>query len=135
MDRSGCRRYSRAVGFLRRKDERAIPKSGTPEFEEAVRGSAIPDSRSVSMGEQGWTDPSSAETIDLRGTDTGDQVEEVLREHGIDPDKKGQTIDASKFPGLRTALFSVLVRQVPNADGIGGGVSTPKRQPPEADRE
>jgi hypothetical protein len=135
MDRSGCPRYSRAVGFLRRKDERAIPKSGTPEFEEAVRGSAIPDSRSVSMGEAGWTDPSSAETIDLRGTGTGDQVEEVLREHGIDPDKKGQTIDASKFPGLRTALFSVLVRQVPNADGIGGGVSTPKKQPPKVDRE
>jgi hypothetical protein len=123
------------VGFLRRKDERAIPEPGSPEFEEAVQGSAIPDSRSVSMGEPGWTDPSSAETIHLRETGTADQVEEVLRGHGIDPDKKGQTIDASKFPGLRKALFSVLVRQVPNAGGIGGGVSTPKRQPPEPDRE
>jgi hypothetical protein len=115
------------VGFLR-KDERAIPKPGTPEFDEAVQGSAIPDSQSVSMGEPGWTDPSAAETIDLRGSDKREEFEEVLREHGIDPDKKGQTIDASKFPGLRKALLSVLVGQVPNADGIGGGISTPNKQ-------
>ena len=123
------------MGFLRRKDERAIPEPGTPEFEEAVQGSAIPDSQSVSMGEPGWTEPFSSETIDLRGTDKQDEVEEVLREHGIDPDKKGQTIDASKFPGLRKALLSVLVRQVPNAGGIDGGISTRKQPPPEPSDE
>jgi hypothetical protein len=123
------------VGFLRRKDEQAIPAPGTPEFEEAVQGSAIQDSQSVSMGEPGWTEPSSSETIDLRGSDKQDEIEAVLREHGIDPDKKGQTIDASKFPGLRKALLSVLVRQVPNADGIGGGISTRKQPPPEPSDE
>jgi hypothetical protein len=123
------------VGFLRRKDERAIPKPGTPEFEAAVEGSAIPDSQSVSMGEPGWTDPSSSETLDLGGSGKQAEVEEVLREHGIDPDQKGQTIDASKFPGLRKALLSVLLRQVPNADGIGGGIPTRKQSPPDRSEE
>src|ERR687898_134178 len=66
-------------GFLRRKDQDAIPKPGTPEFEAAVRGSAIPDSQSVAMGEAGWTSTSSSDaqiehssqTIDLRGTARG----------------------------------------------------------------
>ena len=128
--------------FLRRKDERAIPEPGTPEFEAAVRGSAIPDSRSVSMGDAGWTSPDaggverSSEAIDLRGSGKRGQVEEVLRQHGIDPDKKGQTVDASKVPGLRKALVSVLFGgglRPPNTDGFGGGIPAPKRQPPEGD--
>jgi hypothetical protein len=122
-------------GFLRRKDERAIPEPGSPEFEAAVRGTAIPDSQSVSMGESGWTDPGSSETIDMRDSPKRDEVETVLRQHGIDPDRKGQTIDASKVPGLRRALLGVFLGQVPNADGIGGGISAPERQPPEPDDE
>lgn len=59
----------------------------------------------------------------------------MLRQHGIDPDQKGQTIDASKVPGLRKALLGVLMRQVPNAGGIDGGISTPKQPPPEPDAE
>src|SRR5512134_745915 len=98
--------------FLR-KDEDAIPKPGTPEFDAAVRGSAIPDSQSVSMGETGWTSALgadteveiSSETVDLRGSGHRQEVEQVLREHGIDPDKPGQTIDATQVPGLRDALL------------------------------
>ena len=48
-------------GFLRKKDERAIPEPGTPEFEAAVQGTALPDAQSVSMGEAGWTNPDSAD--------------------------------------------------------------------------
>jgi hypothetical protein len=91
-----------------------------------VQGSAIPDSQSVSMGEEGWTDPGSSQTLDLRGTDRRDQVKEVLREHGIDPEKKGQTIDASQVPGLREALLKALFRGVPNSGGIGRGI--PKKR-------
>jgi hypothetical protein len=124
------------MGLFRRKDERAIPQPGTPEFDEVVKGSALPDGsggQSVSMGESGWSNPDqadvevSSETVDLRGTDTREDVEDVLREHGIDPDQKGQTIDASKVPGLRSALLRVLVGKVPNSEGIGGGVKPPKR--------
>ena len=132
------------MGLFRRKDERAIPQPGTPEFDQAVQGSALSDSqsgRSVSMGDSGWTDPaeahveSSSETIDLRGTGKRDEVEEVLREHGIDPDKKGQTIDASEVPGLRGALLKVLFGQVPNSGGFGGGIPGPKGSSSKSDDE
>jgi hypothetical protein len=126
--------------WLRRKDERAIPEPGTPEFEAAVQGSAIPDSQSVSMGDSGWTSPGvaeverSSETIDLRGSGQREEVEQVLREHGIDPEKKGQTIDASEVPGLRKALLSALFGTgLPGGGGFGDGVPAPKKQPPEAD--
>ncbi len=123
-------------GFLRRKDEKAIPEPGTPEFEAAVQGSALPDSQSVSMGESGWTSPDakvekSSQTIDLRGTGARQEIEEALRESGIDPDKKGQTIDASSVPGLQEKITGILGRMmpVPNAGGFGGGISPPKQDP------
>jgi hypothetical protein len=96
--------------FLKKKDERAMPDPGTPEFEAMVAGSAIPDDRSVSMGDEGWTQPGASQTLDLRGTGKRDEVKQVLREHGIDPDQKGQTIDASQVPGLREALIKALFR-------------------------
>jgi hypothetical protein len=109
------------MGLFRRKDERAMPESGTPEFEAAVAGSAIPDSQSVSMGESGWTQPGASQTIDLRGSGKREEIKHVLREHGIDPEK-GQTIDASQVPGLREALLGVLFKGVPNSGGIGDGI-------------
>jgi hypothetical protein len=120
------------VGLFKRKDERAMPDPGTPEFDAMVEGSAIPDGKSVSMGESGWTQPGSSQTVDLRGTGRREEVEEVLREHGIDPDKKGQTIDASQTPGLKEALLKAVFGgsvDIPNAGGFGGGVSPPKQDP------
>jgi hypothetical protein len=133
-------------GFLRRSDERAMPEPGTPEFEAAVAGTAIPDSQSVSMGESGWTSTAAADarveqprqTIDLRGSGHRPQIEAVLREHGIDPDKQGQTIDASTVPGLRKALLSVLFGagvRTPDTDGFAGGIPAPKQGPKRPDRE
>jgi hypothetical protein len=123
-------------GFLRKKDERAIPEPGTPEFDAVVQGSALPDSQSVSMGESGWTSPDSKaevsnQTIDLRGTGAREEIEEALRESGIDPDKKGQTIDASSVPGLQEKISGILGKMmpVPNAGGFGGGISPPKQDP------
>ncbi len=140
-------------GFLRKKDERAIPEPGSPEFDAAVRGSALPTSeggQSVSMGEAGWTNPDTAhqaleqlgidpshaqqssQVLDLRGTGAREQVLKALREHGIDPDKKGQTINASTIPGLQEAVFRALGQagvQIPNAGGFGGGVAAPRQDP------
>ncbi|HEY7267299.1 MAG TPA: hypothetical protein VH501_06360 [Solirubrobacterales bacterium] len=87
-----------------------MPEPGTAEFEKAVAGTAIRDSQSVSMGEPGWTQPGGSQTIDLRGSGKREEIQRVLREHGIDPDKEGQTIDASQVPGLREALLSALFR-------------------------
>ena len=88
----------------------ARPPPGSPEFEAAVQGSALPDSQSVSMGQPGWTQPGSPQSIDLRGTGKREEIQQVLREHGIDPDKKGQTIDASSVPGLTKALLTALFK-------------------------
>lgn len=121
--------------FLRRNDEKAIPEPGTPEFEAAVAGTAIPDAQSVDMGESGWTQPGAdvdRERIDLRGTGAREQVEKTLREHGIDPDKEGQTIDASTVPGLQAAIMAALGQagiRIPSAGGITGGVSPPAQDP------
>ena len=139
-------------GFLRR-DDRAMPEPGTPEFEAAVAGTAIPDSQSVSMGASGWqsaspadaalrslgVDPSEARIeasehhrVDLRGTGARERVEAVLREHGIDPDRKGQRVDASGVPGLQRAILAALGMaglKIPNAEGIGGGISPPQVDP------
>ena len=126
------------MGLFKRKDERAMPDPGTPEFDAMVEGSAIPDAQSVSMGEAGWTSTPpgeverSSESIDLRGTDTGEKLRETLKEHGIDPDKQsGQTIDASSVPGLRESIGSILggMMNLPNAGGFGGGISAPKQDP------
>jgi hypothetical protein len=103
-----------------------MPEPGSPEFEEMVEGSAIPDAQSVSMGEEGWTQPSSSQTVDLGGTGKREEIQEVLREHGVDPDKPGQTIDASQVPGLREALLKVLFKTSPNSGGIGAGI--PKKR-------
>jgi hypothetical protein len=118
-------------GFLKKKDERAIPEPGTPEFEAAVQGTALPDAKSVSMGESGWSSPDSKQTIDLRGTGAREEVEEALRDSGIDPDKKGQTINAADVPGLQEKLTGILGKMmpVPNAGGFGGGISPPKQDP------
>jgi hypothetical protein len=127
-------------GFLRRKDEQAIPQPGTPEFEAAVQGSALPESQggqTVSMGQPGWTDPgkarveTSSETIDLRGTGAREQIEQALRESGIDPDRQGQTIKASSVPGLQEKITGILgqMMRVPNAGGFGAGISPPKQDP------
>jgi hypothetical protein len=92
------------MGLFRRKDERAIPEPGTPEFDQAVEGSALPDDsggQSVSMGEPGWTEPR--------------KVPEPAEE-------------APKDPRYRSALLRVLSGKVPNSEGIGGGIN-PKPPP------
>jgi hypothetical protein len=143
-------------GFLRRKDEKAIPEPGSPEFEAAVQGSALPSSesgQSVSMGQAGWTNPDTAhqalqqlgidpsnvqveqsgnQALDLRGTGARERVLKALREHGIDPDQEGQTINAATIPGLQEAIFRALGQagvQIPAAGGFGGGVAAPQQDP------
>ncbi len=119
------------LDFIRRRNERAIPEPGTPEFDAAVGGSAIPDSQSVSMGERGWT--STTQRLEMRDSEARAKVEGVLREHGIDPDREGQTIDAGTVPGLSEAILAALGAsgvKIPDAGGFGGGVSAP-----EVDRE
>jgi hypothetical protein len=141
------------LDVLRRKDEQGMPEPGSPEFQAAVEQSAIPDSQSVSMNESGWkeadsthdalkqlgidattvsAESTSSQTIDLRGSGAREQIIEVLRTHGIDPDEQGQTIDASTVPGLQEAIFSALGQagvDIPRAGGFGGTVGAPQADP------
>jgi hypothetical protein len=138
--------------FLRRKDESAMPDPESPEFQATVEGSTLPGSQGVAAGEGSWSsvgdatsaeelgkrvaaqmgiDPgsvevdrsSSSQTVDLRGTGAREELLEVLKQHGIDPDKQGQQVDASTVPGLQEAIFKVLGAagvQIPGmADGPG----------------
>ena len=133
--------------YLRRRHERerAIPEPGSANFESAVSGSALPGSEREGVSWASVGDAKSAEelgrraaarlgaeepkvpaseAIDLRGTGARGQVEEVLREHGVDPDRH-QTIDASKVPGLGEAIMAVLktagVRLPGPVRDVGGG--------------
>jgi hypothetical protein len=87
------------------------------------------------MGEAGWASsdsPQPGQTIDLRGTGARDQVLKALREAGIDPDKKDQTIDASTVPGLQESIFRALGKagvQIPGAGGFGGGIAPTQQDP------
>jgi hypothetical protein len=96
--------------FLRRKDEKAIPEPGTPEFEAAVQGSAISDEQSVSMGESGWA--STEGTGDAQ--QIPDEARQALEQLGIDPgradvevEQSSQTIDL-RGTGAREEIEAAL---------------------------
>jgi hypothetical protein len=116
--------------FFKRKDE-AMPKPGTPEFEAAVQGTAIPDSQSVSMGEAGWTS-----TSPEAGTSAADALKqagigpEQAKALGIDPDnvevtQSSQTIDL-RGSGAREKIEEVLREKGidPDAEGQTVDAST-----------
>ena len=101
------------MGLFRRKDERAIPKPGTPEFDEAVGGTALPDDQSVSMGEPGWSKPD----------DEAEQPKQA--------DEETQPDDVADERGRGERMLGALGRSVlrpPNADGFGGGLSAPQKK-------
>jgi putative oligomerization/nucleic acid binding protein len=93
--------------FLRRKDERAIPEPGTPEFDAVVQGSALPDPQSVSMGEPGWSQ-------------AGSEVEQ--------PNQPTDSSNVHRLEGILRALGQAGL-QIPNAGGFGGGISAPEQDP------
>ena len=104
---------SRVVGFFRRKKEQAIPKPGTPEFDEAVEGTALPDDQSVSMGEAGWKKPEAEPAADESAPD--EATSEVAEQQPDQPDEE----EKPKRAGL---LIRGMARGVPNQGGFGAGI-------------
>src|SRR4051794_20657695 len=102
------------MGLFRRKDERAIPKPGTPEFDQAVEGTALPDSASVSMGEPGWTEPHS----EPKQPDQPPAAEQKVDE-STERTRRGKVIGALGRTVLRP----------PNTDGFAGGIPAPQQDP------
>ena len=73
------------------------------QLQQAFGGGAMqmPD---VTVEDQG------SHTLDLRGMEgMRDEMREVMRQHGVDPDS-GVAMDASSVPGLQSALLAVLAR-------------------------
>lgn len=133
--------------YLRRRHERekAIPDPGSVDFESAVSTSALSDGGS----ESGWTSVGDARSVDelaqraarrlgagreaevgsgqsinLRGSGAGEQLEKVLEQHGVDPSEE-QTVDVSAVPGLGDAIMAALAGAGVNLPGpvqnVGGG--------------
>ena len=107
------------MGLFRRKDERAIPKPGTPEFDAAVEGTALPDDQSVSMGEAGWTKPGPEPA---RETEPGPETEQPVAEQGLEDEEQPADQLKPKKAGL---IIRGMARGVPNQGGFGAGIPGP----------
>ena len=105
--------------FLRSKDEKAIPEPGTPEFEAAVEGSAIPDSQSVQMGEGGWTATAPETTISAgEGGAAAEAAKDALRQLGIDASTANVEVEQSQTIDLRGTDAREKVLETLRAHGI-----------------
>ena len=119
----------------RQRKESAIPEPGSADFQEVVQGSELPGSTGATEASGGWMsvgDASSKEDlahqlaaqhmpsqqIDLRGTGAREEIVELLKKRGIDPDSgEQQQIDAGSVPGLQEEILEVLQRRGLNLPG------------------
>jgi len=59
-----------------------------------------------------------AQTIDMRGTELGNEIREILRNHGIDPEGGAHgNIDASKMPEMQQQILDAMSRHGFNPGG------------------
>ena len=69
---------------------------------------------------QGNVTQEAAQTIDIRGSERGEEIRDIMRRHGIDPDggATGQ-IDASAMPAMQQQILEALGKHGidPNASG------------------
>jgi hypothetical protein len=64
------------------------------------------------------------QSIDLRGSDVGDQLKEIMRQHGIDPEAgTAPGFDASQMPAMQQQIMDALSQAGVNlgAAQMGGG--------------
>lgn len=103
------------MGLFRRKDERAIPKPGSREFEEAVRGAPA---------ESAADQPKQPEPV-------AEEPETTVDEPPRTAEPSGESVEDA--PTRRRKVLGSLGRSIlkpPNADGFGGGVSGSKKKKP-----
>ena len=61
------------------------------------------------------------QTIDMRGSPLGDEIREIMRQHGIDPEgqgQSGQSIDAAAFGDMQLQILAALAKH--GVDPTGG---------------
>ena len=59
------------------------------------------------------------QTLDMRGTELGDEIRQIMSSHGIDPNGASQNIDASAFGDMQQQILQALASHGidPNASG------------------
>jgi hypothetical protein len=104
------------MGFLRRKDERAMPKPGSKEFEEVVASSAPPTADEPAAAPTDDEQPERPEATIQDQQDSAEEAEE--RAEGGEPARGKKVLGALGRSVLRP----------PNAEGFGGGIPGPKQR-------
>jgi hypothetical protein len=126
----------------RHRKEGAIPEPGSADFQQAVQGSELPGSTGTVAEGAEWksvgdatskddlahqlanqvgnaqVEQAAPQTIDLRGSGAREEIVELLKKRGIDPDAgDGQQIDAGSIPGLQEEILEVLKKRGLNLPG------------------
>jgi hypothetical protein len=67
-----------------------------------------------------------SQSIDMRGTELGAEIREIIKQHGTDPDgqgQSGQSIDAAGFGDMQQQILAALAKH--GIDPTGGAGTTP----------
>jgi hypothetical protein len=68
---------------------------------------------------------SGSQTIDARGTDLGEEIKGIMREHGIDPDgaQAGQSLNAADFQDMQQQILGALAKHGIDPGAAGSSVN------------
>jgi hypothetical protein len=73
-----------------------------------------------------------SQAIDMRGTELGDEIRAIMKQHGIDPEggATGTQIDASAMPAMQQQIMEALGKYGidPNASGSSLQFGTPDEE-------
>jgi hypothetical protein len=97
--------------------------SGLAGFAEAMKQAAAQGDAQVTQ---------SSQTLDLRGTGLREEIVEIMKRHGIDPDSgavQGGKIDAASMPAMQAEMLEALKRH--GIDTGGASLRIDGSQPPQ----
>jgi septum formation topological specificity factor MinE len=76
--------------------------------------------------------PQSSQTLDLRGTGLREEIVEIMKRHGIDPDSgavQGTQVNAASMPAMQAEMLEALKRH--GIDTGGASIQIDSSQPPQ----
>jgi protein-tyrosine-phosphatase len=76
----------------------------------------------------------SSQTLDLRGTGLREEIVEIMKRHGIDPDSgamQGAQVNAASMPAMQAEMLEALKRH--GIDTGGASIQIDSSQPPQSD--
>jgi hypothetical protein len=66
---------------------------------------------------------SGSQAIDARGTDLGEEIKGIMRQHGIDPDGQSQNVNAADFGSMQQQILDTLAKHGIDANAAGSSVN------------